>query len=174
LHDWGGEPQTLGDFRPANYGNTEYTNNINSLFSEYSSIVQELGFTPFTKKPVGAYGSSPDDGYNNGETLVFLCEETSTYSTPSDIVNYDLIHNVKTYHMRAFVMAVSELYGVDPEPTPTPTPTPTTTPTPTPTPTTTPTPTPTPNPEFNFPFEYVAAGMTATVTAVLIIFFRRK
>jgi len=149
IHDWGGnEPTNNGSFYPRSYGGTTYTNEINTLYNRYVTIVQGLGFRAHGNIASGAYGSSADDGYMNGATLSYLWEQTQTYTSKPETVNYGLIYTQKWHHLKAFTIATAELYGVAPEPTPTPAPTPPPTPTPTPSPIATPTPTalPTPTP----------------------------
>lgn len=150
IHDWGGnEPTNNGSFYPRNYGGTAYTNELNTLYNRYVTIVEGLGFGAHGKTATGAYGGSADDGYMNGLTLSYLWEQTQTYTSKPETVTYDLVYTQKWHHLKAFTIAAAELYGVSPEPTPTPvaTPAPTAPSTPAPSPIATPAPTPTTSPQ---------------------------
>jgi cell division septation protein DedD len=145
IHDFGGDPTTNnGDFRPPNYGGTEYTKKINALHTRYVKTIESLGYGAHGINSMGAFGCSTDDGYRNGTTLSYEYEETQTYTSKPENVNYDLMYKQKWVHLQAFAIATADLYGIAPASTPTPGPTPT--PTPIPMPTSTPTPMPTPKP----------------------------
>ena len=147
IHDYGGSEWTNGDFRYSGYGSASYSSACTELHNLYSQKVQGLGKTAHEKKTSGAFGSSRDDGYNNGITISSLWEETQSWSTHPETINFDLIYNEKWQHLKAYSLATTEIYGTTPIPTPTSTPTPTPPPTPAPTPSPSTTPTPTPNPD---------------------------
>jgi len=109
LHDFGGNPTTNGDIRPPTYGSTTYTTALDAILAQYRSIVQSFGFTPWVKSANGAYGGSRDDGYRNGDTLSFCCEQTGG-SNETYTYEYDLLN--KLPHLKALTLAVSALYGV--------------------------------------------------------------
>ena len=115
IHDFGGTVSTHGDFRYPNYGNPSYASSCIALHNEYASLVQSLGFTPHTRIMQSAYGSSRDDGYNDGMTVSALWEETG-----GDTVTPDLIRDNKAKHLIAFVMACAQQYGVEPQKSPLP------------------------------------------------------
>ena len=118
MHDYGGNEATNGDFRAPSYANSNYTAKINELYNCYLSVCQSKGFTGWVKTTTGAFGSARDDGYNNGETLSLLVEETQTWGTVKESITYDLIYNVKAPHLRAFTIAFSDLCGSAPIPPP--------------------------------------------------------
>jgi len=106
MHDWGGTVSTHGDFRYPNYGNSSYTSSCIALHNKYASLVQSIGFTAHTRITQSAFGSSRDDGYNDGMTVSATWEETG-----GDTVTPDLIRDNKALHLRAFVIAAAQLYG---------------------------------------------------------------
>jgi hypothetical protein len=122
IHDYGGSEWTNGDFRYPGYGSSSYATACAALHDLYSQKVQALGKTGHEKITSGAFGASRDDGYNNGATITTLWEETQSWSTHPETINYDLIHNEKWQHLEAYALATTEIYGINPTPTPTPTP----------------------------------------------------
>ena len=117
MHDWGGALSTNGDFKYPNWGSSIYNSKINTLHSRYQSLVFSLyGFNGHKTYSEDSYGGTRDDAYNDGNTVSALWEQTQTWGSEPENVDFNLIINVKQYHAISYVTAVSEIYGIDPTP----------------------------------------------------------
>lgn len=104
MHDWGG-PSFL---YVAYDGLSAKTN---TLLDNYAIKAQSLGLAPHTTRiPTNSPGGqAKDDGCRSGQTISINWEETG-----GETVDSNLILNNKSIHLRAFTMAVAELYGATP------------------------------------------------------------